>query len=174
MKLENIAVNYYDALPANLKKYWEPEYGMNTTISHYKRIEQDWIVNTNKMVSYTINTNSTFIKDEICNINFSNNLKGKGQVVSFSNTMIYLQHLSENYVSLNTGYIVGKESGSNVSFSLATTVVSNIPDEERIYWNPVTYLEYETEKNEYNKTVRVIDKVYKQKLSDNLKTTMNE
>jgi hypothetical protein len=119
----------------------------------------------------TVNPN--FIKDEICKVYFTG-ATAQGQVLSFSNTSLHLQHVSGEYVYSNSGYIVGTESGSNVTFNTASLVIKNIPDEELIYWSPVTYYEYEMKKNEYNKTLRVIDKVYTQKLSDNLKTTMNE
>jgi len=176
---ENIAPNYYNALPPNLKKYWEPVYN-NYSIISYKRSEYDWIVNTNKIVSYNTYTSNTvttfnpnFIKDEICKVYFTD-ATAQGQLLSFSNTSLQLQHVSGEYVYYNSGYIVGTESGSNVTFNTASLVIKNIPDEELIYWSPVTYYEYEMKKNEYNKTLRVIDKVYTQKLSDNLKTTMNE
>ena len=170
---ENVSLSYYESLVPNLKKYWEPVYGYSNKIVSYKRVEQDWTVNTNKIVSYTVNTNLSFIKDEICKISFGNGV-GKGQVVSSSNTAVYLQHIFGTFNGSNTGYIFGTESGSNVVFTSVNSVFSNISAEEEIYWKPITYFEYETEKNEYNRTVRVIDKFYEQKISDDLKTLMNE
>jgi len=170
---DNIDISYYNSLVPNLKKYWEPVYGYGNKIVSYKRIEQDWTVNTNQIVSYSVNTTSTFINDEVCKIYLNGSL-GKGQVLSSSNTSIYLQHLSGTYITSGTGYIVGSESNSNVTFTTATSVSDNIAMEEEIYWNPISYFEYETNKNEYNRTLRVIDKVYEQKISDDLKTLMNE
>lgn len=170
---ENVSLSYYDSLPSALKKYWEPVYGYSDKTVAYKRVEQDWTVNTNKIVSYTVNTNLSFVKDEICKINLGNGT-GKGQVVYFSNTAVYLQHISGSFTGSNTGYIFGTESSTNVVFTAVNSVFSNISAEEEIYWKPITYFEYETEKNEYNRTVRVIDKTYEQKISDDLKKLMNE
>lgn len=170
---ENISVSYYDALTPNLKKYWNPVYGIQNIITSYERFQYDWIVNTNKIISYGVTTTSNFITDEICNITF-NGGSAKGQLLSSTNTAIYLHHVSGNYVFSNVGYITGSESGSNVAFSSASIINANITDEEAIYWKPISYFEYETQNNEYNKTLRIIDKAYKQKLSDNLKTVMNE
>ena len=36
-------------------------------------------------------------------------------------------------------------------------------------WTPVTYVEFETDKNEYNKTIRVLDSDYKDVIVENLK-----
>jgi hypothetical protein len=170
---ENVSVDYYNLLLPNLKKYWEPVYGYSNKTVSYKRLEQDWVVNTNQIVSYTVNTNLSFIKDEICKINLGNST-GKGQVLSSSNTAVFLQHMSGTYTGTNSGYMYGTESGSNVAFTSVNTVADNISTEEEIYWKPITYFDYENEKNEYNRTVRVIDKIYEQKISDDLKTLMNE
>jgi hypothetical protein len=174
---DNISLSYYDALVPNLKKYWEPVYGYSNKTVSYKRVEQDWVLNTNKIVSYTVDTDLSFIKDEVCQINFGINgitSTGKGQILSFSNTAIFLQHMSGTYTDSNPGYIFGTESGSNVAFTSVSTIAESIPAEDEIYWKPITYFEYENEKNEYNRTVRVIDKNYEQKISDDLKTLMNE
>lgn len=170
---EPVSVSYYDSLVPNLKKYWEPVYGISNKTVSYKRVEQDWVVNTNKIVSYKVNTNSNFIKDEICKISFENAI-GKGQVLSSSNTAVFLQHMFGTYTGSSQGYIYGTESGSNVAFTAVNSIANNISTEEEIYWKPVTYFDYENEKNEYNRTVRVIDKTYEQKISDDLKKLMND
>ena len=170
---ENVSVNYYDNLLPDSKKYWEPVYGYSNKTVSYKRVEQDWVVNTNQIVSYTVSANSNFIKDEICKINLGSKI-GKGQILSSSNTAVFLQHMFGTYTGSSSGYIYGTESGSNVAFTAVNSAADNISAEEEIYWKPVTYFEYENEKNEYNRTVRVIDKTYEQKISDDLKTLMNE
>jgi len=170
---ENVSVNYYDNLLPDSKKYWEPVYGYSNKTVSYKRVEQDWVVNTNQIVSYTVSANSNFTKDEICKINLGSKI-GKGQILSSSNTAIFLQHMSGTYTGTSSGYIYGTESGSNVAFTAVNSVADNISAEEEIYWKPVTYFDYENEKNEYNRTVRVIDNTYEQKISDDLKTLMNE
>jgi hypothetical protein len=170
---ENVSVNYYDNLLPDSKKYWEPVYGYSNKTVSYKRVEQDWAVNTNQIVSYTVSANSNFTKDEICKINLGSKI-GKGQILSSSNTAIFLQHMFGTYTGTSSGYIYGTESGSNVAFTAVNSVADNISTEEEIYWKPVTYFDYENEKNEYNRTVRVIDKTYEQKISDDLKTLMNE
>ena len=56
--------------------------------------------------------------------------------------------------------------------SLQTTMTTNIDPSEEIYWKAVTYYDYENEKNQYNKTVRVLDKNFAQQISNNLRDLM--
>ena len=160
--VEDIAVNFYDAMDNNLKKYWVPSYDSFGNVKGYQRLKKDWIMNTNKIFRYeTSNTN--FIIDEVCDIIFDGNNTGKGQVLNKSNTYVYLQHLYGTYETSDTvsitpsSYIYGNDSQINTIFTSATVVANNINAEEEVYWKPVTYIDYEKEKNEFNKTIKVID-----------------
>jgi hypothetical protein len=62
----------------------------------------------------------------------------------------------------------------NTVFTTSTVVSSNIPAEEEIYWRPVTYLQYEEDKNEFNKTIRILDSRLKQVAVDNLTDLLSE
>ena len=170
----NIDVSAYNALTVGMKKYWEPVYGSSDAIIAYKRSENNWSLNTNKIASYTV-SNTSFVKDEICNIVFNNNYSGTGQVEAVSANTVFLKHLSGTFLSNSTvtitgsSYIKGNESNVNTAFTVTTSIANNIPAEEEIYWSPVTYFDYEKEKNEFNKTIRVLEKNYSSIISDNLK-----
>lgn len=176
---ENLTVSAYNALDANMKKYWNPNYGTGSNILSYSRKEIDWICNTNKIVTYAV-ANTAFVKDEIVTICLDGLYKGKGQVAQTSNTLIYVQHVSGYYQESDTlsitvdGYIHGSESNVNTSVTDVSTVVSNIEDNELNYWKPITYYDYEYEKNEYNKSVRIIDKDFQYVVVDNLIDLLKE
>jgi len=104
---------------------------------------------------------------------------------------VYLQHMRGQYETNNTSgivvtgnsYIYGTESQINVAITIvqnestnnAVKVLSNnIPDDEMIYWESVNYYDYENEKNEYNKTIRVIEKNLSEVAVDNLINLMKE
>ena len=53
-------------------------------------------------------------------------------------------------------------------------VVSNLRAEEESYWTPVTYFDYENEKNEFNKTILVLDPKFTQTTVQNLTDLMKE
>ena len=149
------------ALPI-LLKYWEPVYGNNDKILSFKRKEKNWILNTNKINSYTVNTN-TFIKDEICNIIYDPYNSGTGQVLNVSNNVLYIQHTTGTTLSNSTvlitsnSYIYGRESKVNTSFSTSNNIVTNVSPEEEVYWTPITYYTLENEKNQFNSNTGVCD-----------------
>lgn len=175
---ENISISRFDTLTASQKKYWQPVY-VNNKINSYSRKQVNLTINTNKIVSYTI-SNNFFTNNEICQIVFNPINKGTGQILSVSNNKIYIQHTSGTTLSNSTvtitsnSYIYGNESGVNTTFTSSNTIVENISDEEEIYYKPITYFDYETEKNEFNKTLRVIDNRLTQGVVNKFKELMRE
>ena len=177
--VEDINVEVWNSLPKTLKNYWEPNFGPNNKIIGYKRKQVDWKIVTNKMVSYQV-SNTNFIVDEIVDIVFDEINSGSGQIASIANNMINVQHVSGSFFTSATvvikenSYIYGRESTVNTVFTSVTSVANNLSEEEYSYWTPVTYLEHENEKNEFNKSVRVIDSSLKQTMVNNLKDLMSE
>lgn len=171
---DNISISRYDSLPATLKKYWTPDYQNSNKIMSYKRKEINQILNTNSIRCYSV-SNTSFINDEIVNIVFDNNNTGKGQILSTFDTKIYIQHtsgvtLESDEISITGGsYIYGQESKVNTSFTSATSIANNLLPEEEVYWTPLTYYDYELNVNEFNKTIKVLDKAYSKQVADNLK-----
>ena len=174
----NIAVNVFDALPATLQPYWQPV-AFNGQIAEYSRKQDNWSTTTNRIVSYAV-SNTNFILDEICTINFDGTHTGKGQISATDSNTIFIQHtsgdvLTSNTVTIsNTSFIYGTESGVNTVFTSANLVVSNLRAEEESYWTPVTYFDYENEKNEFNKTILVLDPKFTQTTVQNLTDLMKE
>lgn len=178
----DITVSRYDSLTAGQQNYYEPLIGTSNKVIGYARKKIDWKTNTNKVVSYTV-SNTNFIKDEICTVYFDQYNSGQGQVVSVvtdtsntANSLVYLQHMSGSYylsntvqISNNISYVYGHESNVNTLFTGVLSSANNLSDEEENYWVPVTYLEYETARNEYNKTINVLDSNLKDTMVDNLK-----
>lgn len=177
--VEPISKSEFNALTPVQKKYWDPNYGLGSSIMNYVRKEVDWYTTTNKIISYQV-SNTSFIKDEICNIHLSGEYLGKGQVVSTSNSYVYLQHVygsfftSDEVVLSGSSYIYGTESNCNTVVTSVTAIANNLHEEELIYWKPITYYDFEVERNEYNKTIRVIDKSQTLKAVDNLTKLLKE
>jgi hypothetical protein len=168
---ENISVSEYNALPAGKKDYWEPIIGASNVIVSYSRKKIDWEVNTNKIMTYTVNSSNGFVVDEVVDIVYDVNTTGKGQVLSITDGVLNIQHVSGTY-DQNNGYIYGTESNSNTNFTTVVTSASNIAEEEQVYWAAVTYYDFETFKNEYNKTVRILDNRYNGLAIVNMKELM--
>lgn len=266
---ENISVSAYNALSQDMKKYWVANYSMGSSINDYSRKQIDWTYNTNRVMSYTV-ANTSFIQDEVVNIYLDGKAFGKGQVVGFSNTEIYVQHVSgyfqesnelviptpininvdstgftsthlnvtgaNSIVSVNDriyynvpannipiapltgntyyyvafvntsaivlsetlggsniaitdtrfsntgeihkiyhgGYIYGTESNVNSMLIDSNSITTNIPDDELNYYKAYSLYDYEEELNEYNRSIKVIEKDYTAQIVDDLNTLLEE
>lgn len=174
--VEDLDVNGYDALPAIRKKYWEPIRGNYNAIISYSRKQEEWSAKTNKTTAYKVD-NSVFKKDELCTVKFDDNNKGRGQVCFSNSSVVMLNHLSGVTEGANVvlaSALTSIESGANTRFTSANLVSYTINPTEYSYWRPISYYEYESNKNEYNKTIRVIDSDYSRQLSEELKTLLKE
>lgn len=175
---EGISVSRFNSLLADQIKYWDPVYSSKGKIISYKRKPIDWIVNTNKIVSYTV-SNTAFITNEIVDIEFNNNNIGKGQIASVTSNTVYIQHVSGVYttnsnvaITVGSSYIYGRESQVNTNFYTSVVSGSNISADEEPYWSGVSYYDFESEKNEYNKSVRMLDNRYSTVFSNNFRDIM--
>lgn len=175
-----ISVEDYNALTDGQKNYWDPIYNYKS-IDSYKRKEVDWRANTNKIIKYTVENANTFIKDEVCSIDFDGLNIGKGQIAEVANnTTVYMQHVSGYFYTSDSisimanSHIYGSESKSNTIFTSVTAVANNIPEEELVYWREVTNYDYENEKNEFNSTIRLMDSKFKDQITEELTLLMGE
>lgn len=183
---QTITLSEWNALTVSQRQYWEPVFDNNNAIKHYVRKQKDWKHVTNKIVRYTINANDfelqSLVKDEIVTINFDSLYSGNGQVVKVdaSTNTVYLQHMRGVFLSNSTvmvsgnSYIYSNESNINVHFTATSLIANNIPAEEEMYWESVSYYDYENEKNEFNKTIRIMDSDLKDVAADNLRSLMTE
>lgn len=198
----------YNALTTGQQKYWEPNVLSDMlTVKNLRRKQIDWATTTNKIVSYNVANSSNFQLNEICDIFFDVERKGKGQVVSAANNVVTLQHMSGYYHAEPIGsplnyrirdeesdfikdedvyfityeytapinefsHLYGETSKANSTFNATSIISTNIVDEEAVYWVPVSYYDYENEKNEYYKSVRVLDSNLKDTALENLKTLL--
>lgn len=183
---DNLDVNGYNALPGNMQIYWEAVFGSGGRTQAYKRKETDWKSNTNKIIKYKV-SNTSFIMDEVCNVIFDDYNSGSGQVLAIytdsantANSEVHLQHVSGAFFTSdtvqisNTSYLYGTESNVNTYFTDVQAMANNLPEEVLVYWAPVTYFEYEQERNEFNKTINVLDSNFKQTISENLEEILAE
>lgn len=169
---EEISVSAHNSLTSDQKSFWEPVY-RNNNIFRYKRKELDIVSSTNRIVSYTV-SNTDFVYDELCDIVFDTGITARAQVVQSSDNTVFVQHITGDYndtVTANS-YIYGRESGVNTAFTAVSVSSNNISSSTESYFSAVTYYDYEYEKNEYNRTIRVIDSEYKYDIAENFKALM--
>ena len=175
---DRLSVSAYNALPSNHHRYYQPIRNTDTSeILAYIRTRADWTINTNALVSVECAANN-FTNNEVVYIRFDASHIGRGQVSYSSSNNLILQHVSgtlyANATVTITGnsYVYGTESGSNVALTSTTSLANNIVSGEEIYWDPVTIYDYENEKNESRKTIKVIDSGLSGALSSRLTQLM--
>lgn len=174
---EEITPSFYDNTLSNeLKKYYTPNFGVNNKILSYKRIEEDWVMNTNRIIKYTHSSNVVFTEDEIVDLKYSGEIIGGGTVITSNTTTVTIQHVSGNTTANSswTKEIIGETSGVTANTSNSEILQINISDDEAIYWEPVTYYDIEEELNESRKNIKVINKDYALDLSEKLRISLKE
>ena len=176
---QELSVSAYTSMANTLQKFWQPNYGQTSSPISYKRVEIDWKLSTNKMVTYVTSAN-TWVNNEVVTVHFmdGNTTTATGQIAYANTTALTLQHISGNPAnsSLITGnsYIYGSESETNVIFTDCVLIANNIPDEEIEYWSAVTIYDDENEQNEYNKTIRVLGSQYASQASLELEQLLKD
>ena len=181
---KEISISEYDALTYEAKTYFEPVFGATGGVTKYKRRQLDWRLGTNFICRYVVNATpeifGRFKKDEIVTIVYNPITTGNGQFMAATANSVVLQHMRGSFATSNTvvisnsSYLVGTESGAKLPFTEFYAIANNLTEDVRNYWTGVSYYDYENEKNEYNKTIRVLDSSFKQIISDNLKDLMKE
>lgn len=171
---DEISVSFYENnLPYEHRKYFMPDYGSGTSIISYSKRKEDWIINTNKIVKLNISTytnGNTFTVGELVDIKSNLNYQsanGTGEIVYSNSTVVFIKNV-DGYTT-NNYYVVGESSNTSAQFTHANTVIENISNSELIFWTPITCYEYERQKNEKNKSIRLIDSSYSLQIAEELR-----
>ena len=174
--LEITASFYNNNLPFALKKYYTPNFGQSNKIISYKRKQDDFIVNTNRLISFdvTITSGNAYTVGEIIDIKNStlSSIVGGGEVVFANSSIVKIKNVSGNTAATNK--IVGETSNAISTITKTTTAYQSLSSEEEVYWSPVYYYEYEVENNEKNKNIRLLHSNYALQTSEELRTVMKE
>lgn len=147
--------------PVSRKKYWKPVIGANDQIIHYVRKPIDYIVETNKIISLTVDsTTGLQVGERIRQFDGSLNVTGTGFIKTILDSTTIILH-SISGVFTTTAYLTRSfKSVKTLVVSSVTTLSTDIPSDESIYWEAVTAYDYESELNEAKKHIRVIDVSY--------------
>ena len=165
---------YNNNLPFVLKKYYTPNYGFGSKVISYRRRQDSWSTNTNRIVQFnvTYNSNTMFQTDELLTINHSLLPVGNGQVIFANTSTVIIKNISGNTSSNNV--LTGRDSLASANVTLTSVLQETITDEEFVYWGHVTYFDYENEKNEANKNIRLLDSNYALQVSEGIRKKMKE
>lgn len=190
-----ISTAQYEALPANRRRYWDRAFSSDQgdetywlieedkrdyskTIS-YERAKLDYILETNKIlqINYTQTSGTDqIIVGDIIRRYSSGALVASGEVVDVDAGSAKLKNIIEsgNGFNANNSYSFEVRNKNN-----ALTVTDRqelavcIPNDEVIYWEPVTYYTYETELNESRRVISLLDSRYSLQADRDLRVVMS-
>lgn len=159
-----LTISGFNALTPSLKKYWIPEYRLNSNvIVSYKRKRSDWVFNTNKLVKYVISGSHNFRSGELVVVEtLAGEIVGQGEIDYVNGTSLVLKNVQQVGDGPEDYTLVGGTMRSRTTTSSVTIVSSSdipgigISNEELVYYSPVSAYDFELEKNEYNKTLILI------------------
>ena len=153
---------YEDYIDYSWRKYYEPLWSVTSKIYAYRRKQEDWTVNTNRILEYEIelsNSEVSFANSEIVDIYYQGEIVGGGTTIASNSTILYVHHVSGN-TSSNTTHaktIVGETSGANATTANVTATSENFTVSESRFWSAVSYYDRELERYESRKHVEVIN-----------------
>jgi hypothetical protein len=167
---------YENNLPDTLKKYYVPVFNVNNRIVSYVRKQEDVVTNTNRILHFdvTVNSGNGFVVGEIIDINNNalSEVVGVCEVVFANTSVVKAQHIGGNTAPTNK--LVGENSNTIATITNTDIRANNIPDDEYVYWSPVYYYEYENEKNEKNKNIRLLDTGFAMEVAEQLRVALKE
>lgn len=150
-----LSVSAYKALTSGVKKYWTPTINFDFQIVGYERAKDLTTISTNKIIglSITLNQNSQFEINE----KITQDITGASGFVTFSSTnSISLQHIQGEF-SLTRG-ITGRTSKATANISSITILSNVIPENEQVFFSPISVYDYEYEINESKKNIQLLEK----------------
>lgn len=145
----------WNQLDEEAKAYYEPVFGTGTAILSYVRREDDLTATTNMIVTVELGPDHGVLPDERVQVYSGPVLDGQAETRWANSTHVKLFHVQANTDPGVT--IVGVESGASALVLSREYTANVIPIDERPFWSPVSMLDYETDKNESRKNVRLLD-----------------
>lgn len=147
-----LEVNGYEALPANLKKYWSPINDANFQIAAYRRKQVDWIVITNRVIQLNVaEGNEITVGDTV-----SANDSATGFVTFANSSVLTVQSVTGEFT--NTSYeVTSRYSNLTANVTSVVTINENLDAAEEVYYSSVSFLDFEEEQNRNKKEIRLID-----------------
>lgn len=160
-------------LDEDAKKYYEPKYQPYTSnIVSYIRREEDWMAATNQIQRLSI-TGNNYTFGEKVTFKAGSIPLGSAEIIWANSTVLKVQHLigiGTTGADTSPGVTVTGTVSNAVSTIASREYVANvIPDGEGTYWTPVSYYDWEFDKNEGMRRIKLIDRKYVTDIEDEMR-----
>jgi hypothetical protein len=171
--IEYYRVNWYDddthlssdsyaILSDNVKKYYSPVVSDSGMIIYYERKKSDLTVATSIVYAFTFIDDNTLNTGDLVTITVGS-VSGTGEVMYADADLLYIKNVVITTPIIDqTGTITSDLSATpqTVTFIGADVLTSSIPDDEQVFWSPVSSWDLELERNTTNSTIRLLDKAF--------------
>jgi hypothetical protein len=149
-----LSLSTYNALSQFLKKYFKPILGFNGEVVSYERKELDQVLETNKVIDFTISSGTFTVGNKF--------IQGASSgFVTFANT-------SHVVIDKVTGsFTTGAATGATIT--AVNTISQPISNVEASYFEPVTCFTYEEELNDSKTNIKILDKSYVGKIEKDMR-----
>ena len=172
---------YNNNIVPSFRKYYTPVLGVGTSIIKYVRKQDDTVVNTNRIMQYTVlSNNSTFGLQVGELVDFKATGQevtlGTGEVEIANSTVIRVKNVLNDVAANTTNVkdIVGETSGANVSVNNSVIYFENFSNTEANFWEPIYQYDYEVEFNEQKKNIYLLGDDIIQRFDIAFETVMQE
>ena len=160
--LDTISSSSFAGLNSSFKKYYDPVVDRDFQIISYTRKRHDDIVNTNRSITVSLQSNASFKIGEEIGKDSSN----YGFVTFSSGNTVGFQHVTGSF---NVNDVIRGVD------SLQTAVISSIIETQTIaaidapYWEAVSFYDYESDINTAKKELQLIDARYASSVESDLR-----
>ena len=163
-----LSLSAYSNLPYGEQKYWEPVLDYLANVKEYKRKNEPQEVSTNRIGILNVsNVTGTFKVGEEVQYTGTN----YGFCTYFSNTEITVNNITGSFLANTT--VMGKESNAHATIVSCNNAISTTQAyDQPLYWEAVSFYDYEVEENEKKKEIFLLDSRYTTQIEQELKRTM--
>lgn len=172
---------YNNTLVYDQKQYYGPIYGQGARIVAYRRKQEDWTTNTNKIFQYTVTytTGNAYSEGELVDIrpgDIHAPNDGGAEVIFSNSSSLIVKNISGNTIANNdwTKVIVGGNTGTVTTSNLYKVLQENITNATANFWTSVSFYDWEVEKNEAKKHVYLLNPGAVTDTSNQIRAKLNE
>lgn len=168
---------FNNTINSSEQKYWERKYNEDVgVLLYYYRKPMDIMMNTNKIITLSTTNQGTFNTGDLVDIRRNSVDIGTAEVLMSDTSSVTIKNIYLTVGDITVDDVVRHDSDTSITATVVSTIstVVNIPDSEMAYWEPVTYYDYENEKNTERRTVKLVDNKLSMLVSDALTDALND
>ena len=160
------------------KQYYAANFDAKGDVLSYSRKKEDWNVATNKILQYavTYTVGNSYSNGEILDIKSGAEIVGGAEVVVSNSSAVIINHTSGNTHAntIVTKTLIGETSNTEATTTSVTTLQEVITNTDARFWTRVSYFDWEDERNQQKKHLKIMDNTFKLEASEQFRLQLKE